>query len=284
MIKPELCFLLRKTFFSESLCDVNSWRWRHWAALGMWNLGEGGCWGAGGGEEKKTAEHGAGTLLWSGWMGSFYFQEENSHPTVLPQPSCRGDLTVRRAAGQRLIWGTQKSVRSSKTDCFSPKNLQHPPKLQGKLQPCRDGEQKLQESFGDSEIPPLQMEGRVSRWWRAWAAWAGAGDRKWVSALALGWRAGEGEVCTYPALQFRQETFMLTEHRLEGRRKLIDRKESSKWKWIIEEQTVIVEGDLINCFRARQGAKSQILCCHKSQKSEKIIKARIFFYSLSENA
>lgn len=39
-------------------------------------------------------------------------------------------------------------------------------------------------------------------------------------ALGLGsWELGEGEVCTYPALQFKQETFVLTEHRLKRERK-----------------------------------------------------------------
>lgn len=221
MIKPELCFLLRKTFFSESLCDVNTWRWRHWAALGMWNLGEGGCRGAGGGEEKKTAEHGAGTLVWSGWMGSFYFQEENSHPTVLPQPSCRGDLTVRRAAGQRLIWGTRNQWEALKLIVLALRTYSTHLSFRESCSFAGMVSKNCRKALVTHKSPSCKWRGRMSRWWRAWAAWAGAGRQKWVSALALVWRAGEGEVCTYPALQFRQETFMLTEHRL-GREKKAD--------------------------------------------------------------
>lgn len=106
-------------------------------------------------------------------------------------------------------------------------------------------------------------------------------DRKGVAALALGC----GELRTRGRVKSALTLHCSSSRRLlcwqnagwKGRRKLIDSKESSKWKWIIEEQTVIVEGDLINCFRARQGAKSQILCCHKSQKSGKNNKSYAFF-------
>lgn len=136
--------------------------------------------------------------------------------------------------------------------------------------------QTAENHFVDSEIPHLQMERKDEQEIEILSS----SGWKWAPALALGSGKGSASPCTAaPAADFSADRIRAGKGKGRG---LIDRKESSKWKWIIEEQTVIVEGDLINCFRARQGAKSQILCCHKSQKSEKNNKSYYFFFFPSQ--